>query len=56
MIQRDFEYFTAPSNEDIKGTYQNHKSCGFILNIANNMRNKIFCSFYRDEEDYMEKF
>ena len=55
VIYGDFECLTTPSNEGMKGVYQNHKPCGFMLNVVNSITNETTPYLYRGE-DCMEKF
>ena len=36
VIYGDFECLTTNSNTGIKGTYQEHKPCGYMLNVKGN--------------------
>ena len=55
VIYGDFECLTAPSSEGIKGSYQHHKPCGFMLNVVNSITNEATPYLYRGE-DCMDKF
>ena len=55
VIYGDFECFTTPSSDGIKGTYQNHKPCGFMLNVVNSITNEATPYLYRGE-DCMDRF
>ena len=55
VIYDDFECLTINDNKAIKGTYQEHISCGYLLNIINGI--DIFSQphLYRGE-NCMDKF
>ena len=55
VIYGDFECLTTPSSEGIKGTYQHHKPCGFMLNVVNSITNEATPYLYRGE-DCMDRF
>ena len=38
-VYGDFDRFTATSDNGIKGTYHEHKPCGFMLNVINSIEN-----------------
>ena len=55
VIYGDFECLTTPSSDGIKGTYQHHKPCGFMLNVVNSITNEATPYLYRGE-DCMDRF
>ena len=55
VIYGDFECLTVNSNEGIKGCYQEHKPCGYMLNVVNRLDKTSQPYLYRGE-DCMEKF
>ena len=55
VIYGDFECLTTPSSDGIKGTYQHHKPCGYMLNVKNSIDNSCQPYLYRGE-DCMDKF
>ena len=55
VIYGDFECLTTPSSDGIKGTYQHHKPCGYMLNVKNSVDNSCQPYLYRGE-DCMDKF
>ena len=55
VIYGDFECLTTKSDEGIKGCYQHHKPCGFMLNVVNSITNEATPYLYRGE-DCMDKF
>ena len=55
VIYGDFECLTALTNEGIKGTYQNHKPSGFMLNVVNSITGEAKPHLYRGE-DCMDVF
>ena len=55
VIYGDFECLTTQTNEGIKGTYQEHKPSGFMLNVVNSITNECKPYLYRGE-DCMNKF
>ena len=55
VIYGDFECLTTSSNNGIKGTYQEHKPCGYMLNGVSRIDNTRQPYLYRGE-DCMKKF
>ena len=55
VIYGDFECLTTPSSDGVKGTYQHHKPCGFMLNVVNSITNEATPYLYRGE-DCMDRF
>ena len=55
VIHGDIECLTTPSSDGIKGTYQHHKPCGFMLNVVNSITDEATPYLYRGE-DCMDKF
>ena len=55
VIYGDFECLTTSSNNGIKGTYQEHKPCGYMLNVVSRIDNTCQPYLYRGE-DCMKKF
>ena len=55
VIYGDFVCLTTPSLEGIKGTYQHHKPCGFMLNVVNSIFNEATPYLYRGE-NCMDRF
>ena len=55
VIYGDFECLTTNSNNGIKGTYQEHKPCGYMLNVVSRIDNTCQQNLYRGE-DCMIKF
>ena len=55
VIYGDFECLTTNSNTGIKGTYQEHKPCGYMLNVVSKIDNTCQPYLYRGE-DCMKKF
>ena len=68
VIYGDFECLTTPTTEGIKGTYDNdscpkplkgtyqhHQPCGFMLNVVSSITNEATPYLYRGE-DCMERF
>ena len=55
VIYGDFECLTTGSNNGIKGTYQEHKPCGYMLNVVRRIDNTCQPYLYRGE-DCMKKF
>ena len=55
VIYGDFECLTVESEDGIKGTYQHHKPCGFMLNVVDRINKKSTPYLYRGE-DCMDKF
>ena len=55
VIYGDFECLTANSNTGIKGTYQEHKPCGYMLNVVSRIDNTCQPYLYRGE-DCMKQF
>ena len=54
VIYGDFECLTTTSSDGIKGTYQHHKPCGYMLNVKNSIDNSCQPYLYRGE-DCMDK-
>ena len=54
VIYGDFECLTTSSNIGIKGTYQEHKPCGCMLNVVRRIDNTCQPYVYRGE-DCMKK-
>ena len=54
VIYGDFECRTTNSNNGIKGTYQEHKPCGYMLNVVSRIDNTCQPYFFRGE-DCMKK-
>ena len=50
VIYGDFECLTTNSNNGIKGTYQEHKPCGYMLNVVSRIDNTCQPYLYRDED------
>ena len=55
VIYGDFECLTVETEDGIKGTYQHHKPCGFMLNVVDRINKKSIPYLYRGE-DCMDKF
>ena len=55
VIYGDFECLTVTSSGEIKGTYQEHKPCGYMLNAANRVDKTSTPYLYRGE-DCTDKF
>ena len=55
VIYGDFECLTTNSNKGIKGTYQEHKPCGYMLNVVSRIDNTCQPYLYRGE-DCMKQF
>ena len=55
VIYGDFECLTTNSNNDINGTYQEHKPCGYMLNVVSRIDNTCQPYLYRGE-DCMKHF
>ena len=55
VIYGDFECLTTNSNNGIKGTYQEHKPCGYMLNVVSRIDNTCQPYLHRGE-DCMKKF
>ena len=55
VIDGHFECLTTTSSNEIKGTYQHHKPCGYMLNVKNSIDNSCQPYLYRGE-DCMDKF
>ena len=55
VIYGDFECLTTNSNTGIKGTYQEHKPCGYMLNVVSRIDNTCQPYLYRGE-DCMKQF
>ena len=55
VIYGDFECLTTNSNNGIKGTYQEHKPCGYMLNVVSRIDNTCQPCLYRGA-DCMKKF
>ena len=55
VIYGDFECLTTNSENGIKGTYQEHKPCGYMLNVVNRNDKTSTPYLYRGE-DCMDKF
>ena len=55
VIYGDFECLTTNSNKGIKGTYQEHKPCGYMLNVVSRLDNTCQPYLYRGE-DCMKHF
>ena len=55
VIYGDFECLTTNSNNGIKGTYQEHKPCGYMLNVVRRIDNTCQPYLYRGE-DCMKQF
>ena len=55
VIYGDFECLTTNSNNGIKGTYQEHKPCGYMLNVVSRIDNTCQPYLYRGE-DCMKHF
>ena len=55
VIYGDFECLTTCNSQGIKGTYQEHKPCGFMMNVVNRIDNTSSPYLYRGE-DCMDKF
>ena len=55
VIYGDIECLTTQTDEGIKGTYQEHKPSGFMLNVVNSITDECKPYLYRGE-DCMEKF
>ena len=50
VIYGDFECLTTLSNEGLKGTYQNHKPSGFMINVVNSITDEVKPYLYRGED------
>ena len=50
VVYGDFECITVNSNNGIKGTYQEHKPCGYMLNVVNSIDNTSQPFLYRGED------
>ena len=55
VIYGDFECLTTKTDEGIKGTYQEHKPSGYMLNVVNSITNESKQYLYRGQ-DCMDKF
>ena len=55
VIYGDFECLTTNSDTGIKGTYQEHKPCGYMLNVVSRIDNTCQPYLYRGE-DCMKQF
>ena len=55
VIYGDFECLTTNSKNGIKGTYQEHKPCGYMLNVVSRIDNTCKPYLYRGE-DCMKHF
>ena len=55
VIYGDFECLTTETSEGIKGTYQNHKPSGYMLNLVNAYSGEMKPFLYRGQ-DCMDKF
>ena len=55
MIYGDFECLTTETSDGIKGTYQNHKPSGYMLNLINAYSGEMKPFLYRGE-DCMDNF
>ena len=55
VIYGDFECLSTKSNTGIKGTYQEHKPCGYMLNVVSRIDNTCQPYLYRGE-DCMKQF
>ena len=55
VIYGDFECLTVNSKEGIKGSHQEHKPCGYMMNVVNRIDKTSRPYLYRGE-DCMEKF
>ena len=55
VVYGDFECLTTETSEGIKGTYQNHKPSGYMLNLVNAYSGEMKLFLYRGE-DCMDKF
>ena len=55
VIYGDFECLTTETSEGIKGTYQNHKPSGYMLNLVNAYSGEMKPFLYRGE-DCIDKF
>ena len=55
VIYGDFECLTTETSEGIKGTYQNHKPSGYMLNLVNAYSGAMKPCLYRGQ-DCMDKF
>ena len=55
VIYGDFECLTTHSTEGIKGTYQEQKPSGYMLNVVNSITNESKQYLYRGQ-DCMDKF
>ena len=55
VIYGDFECLTTNSNNGIKGTYQEHTPCGYMLNVVSRIDNTCQPYLYRGE-DCMKQF
>ena len=55
VIYGDFECLTTNSKNGIKGTYQEHKPCGYMLNVVSRIENACQPYLYRGE-DCMKQF
>ena len=49
VIYGDFECLTVNSNDGIKGTYQEHKPCRYMLNVVNRIDKTSQPYLYRGE-------
>ena len=54
-VYGDFDRFTATSDNGIKGTYQERKPCGSMLNVVMSIDNTCKPCPYRGK-GYMDKF
>ena len=55
VIYGDFECLTTETSDGIKGTYQNHKPSGYMLNLVNAYSGEMKPFLYRGE-DCMDNF
>ena len=55
VIYGDVECLTTETTDGIKGTYQNHKPGGYMLNLVNAYSGKMKPFLYRGE-DCIDKF
>ena len=55
VIYGDFECLTTETSDGIKGTYQNHKPSGYMLNLVNTYSGEMKPFLYRGE-DCMDNF
>ena len=50
VIYGDFECLTVNTSDGIKGTYQEHKPCGYMLNVVNSIDNTSTPYLFRGED------